>query len=123
MPRIFDNIHQKLLEALRYTLQVSNRADFCVGYLNLRGWQAIDDLIQPWNPESGQLCRVLVGMQRPPQDEVRELYRTAAEPGGLDNAAAIRLKTQFAAHLREQGLRRSGLPCRVHARLGRPHEC
>ena len=102
MPRIFDNIHQELLEALRSTLQVSTRADFCVGYLNLRGWQAIDDLVQPWNPESGQLCRVLVGMQRPPHDEVRELYRTAAEHGGLDNATAIRLKAQFAAHLREQ---------------------
>ena len=102
MARIFDNIQQDLLEALRATLAVSTRADFCVGYFNLRGWQAIDDLIQPWAPGTGQVCRVLVGMQRPPHDEIRELYSAASTEPGLDNATAIRLKVQFAAHLREQ---------------------
>lgn len=32
MPRIFDNIEQSLLPALRETIQVANRADFCMGY-------------------------------------------------------------------------------------------
>lgn len=102
MPRIFDNIHDELLEALRATLSVSKRADFCVGYLNLRGWQAIDDLVQAWDPANGQVCRVLVGMQRPSYEEVRELYRAANDDGGLDNAQAARLKALFAAQLREQ---------------------
>lgn len=102
MTRIFDNVEQDLLTPLRGTMQVSKRAAFCVGYLNLRGWQAIDDLVQPWNPDEGQVCRVLVGMQRPPYEEIRELYRQSADGNLIDNAKASRLKMQFAAHLREQ---------------------
>jgi hypothetical protein len=102
MARIFDNINEKLLATLRATMQVSQRADFCVGYLNLRGWQAIDDLVETWSPEQQQICRVLVGMQRPERDDIRELYGLHNESGLIDNARANELKHKFAQELREQ---------------------
>lgn len=102
MPRIFDNIQQKLLDALRATLSNSIKADFCVGYFNLRGWRTIDDLVESWNPENGEQCRVLIGMQRPPQDDVKALYRLDQEDDSLDNTRASELKRKFAETLKEQ---------------------
>jgi len=40
MPRIFDNIEQYLLRDFCDTLHVSDRADFCVGYLHV--WKEIN---------------------------------------------------------------------------------
>ncbi len=102
MPRIFDNIDLELLPALRDTLVVADRSDFCVGYFNLRGWKAIDDLVEKWSGGSGNQCRLLVGMQRPPQDELRTAFSLTHGEEQLDNQTVARLKKRLAEDFRNQ---------------------
>ncbi|MHB1559575.1 MAG: helicase-related protein [Isosphaeraceae bacterium] len=102
MPRIFDNIDQSLLPALRQTLEVSDRADFCVGYFNLRGWKQIDAHIERWSGGPGHCCRLLIGMQRLPQDELRAALSLSKPDDGLDNQTAIHHKKKLANEFRDQ---------------------
>jgi hypothetical protein len=102
MPRIFDNIEQELLPALRETLQVADRADFCVGYFNLRGWKQLDSLIERWSGGEGHCCRLLVGMQRLPQEDLRAALSLAKHDEGMDNQTALRLKKRLAEEFRDQ---------------------
>ena len=62
MPKIFDNIALYLLPDLREAIKVAYRADFCVGYLNLRGWKAIGDYIENWSGCNGECVRLLCGV-------------------------------------------------------------
>lgn len=102
MPRIFDNMELALLPALRDTLALSDHSDFCVGYFNLRGWKAIDDLIEDWPGGAGKQCRLLVGMQRLPEDELRAAFSLAGAQDQLDNQSALRLKRKLAEEFRAQ---------------------
>ena len=102
MPRIFDNIEKQLLPALRETLVLSQNADFCVGYFNLRGWKQIDTYIESWLGGKGHCCRILVGMQRLPQDELKDAISLLNKGSELDNQTALRLKRKLAEDFRRQ---------------------
>ena len=102
MPRIFDNIELPLLPALRETIKLSYRADFCVGYFNLRGWRSIGDLIEAYVGNQGACCRLLVGMQNLPSDELNASFSLISHHRGIDNSAIIRLKKRMAEEFRQQ---------------------
>ncbi|MDQ3513452.1 MAG: hypothetical protein M3462_07270 [Chloroflexota bacterium] len=110
MPRIYDNLTEdaRLVGALRSALDGAVRADVCVGYFNLRGWQALGAAVDALPPSDGAKppCRVLVGMQRPPEDELRShlVIRPEGDAGVplIDNASATRLKRQMAEEFRRQ---------------------
>jgi len=102
MPRIFDNIDNELLPALRETIKVSERADFCVGYFNLRGWKAIDSFIENWTGGEGHCCRLLVGMQRMPQEEIQALLGLNKNNDLIDQATVVRLKKNLVEKFKTQ---------------------
>lgn len=103
MPRIFDNIsdESRLITTLRKTLELSYKADFCVGYFNLRGWRLIDALIDKWPGGDGACCRLLVGMQRLPQDEMQARLSLTPEES-IDHSQARRLTQRMAQEFRTQ---------------------
>ncbi|HBB16116.1 MAG TPA: hypothetical protein DCZ97_03620 [Syntrophus sp. (in: bacteria)] len=102
MPRIFDNIEDDLLPALRETIALSDRADFCVGYFNLRGWKALDDCIERWSGGEGHCCRLLVGMQLMPQEEINALLGLMKADDQIDQATVLRLKKELVEKFKEQ---------------------
>ena len=102
MPRILDNLSPDatLLSTLRTTLELSHRADFCVGYFNLRGWKHVDQYVEPWT-ENGHQARILIGMQKLPHDELREAL-SVLDARAIDNQTALRLKQRLAEQFRDQ---------------------
>jgi superfamily II DNA or RNA helicase len=102
MSSIYDNIDQPLLEELQAYLKEAYRADFCVGYFNLRGWQEIDRAIEQFQGGEGHNCRLLVGMYRLPREELRQALSIGSEPKRIDQGQAKRLKTQMAQEFRQQ---------------------
>ena len=110
MPKIYDNFENKLTDGLNQTLDLSIRADFCVGYFNLRGWKEVVDRIDSLpgdkvfenDDELHRYCRLLVGMQKLPVDVLREYYHLGSDDRMLDINAANKLKKKLALEFRQQ---------------------
>ncbi|OLP15688.1 NgoFVII family restriction endonuclease [Leptolyngbya sp. 'hensonii'] len=102
MSSIYDNIEQPILPELQHYLKQAYRADFCVGYFNLRGWRQIDADIERFEGSEGQACRLLVGMYRLPKEELRQALAIGVEPERIDQGQAIRLQTLMAQEFRQQ---------------------
>ncbi|MDR2642069.1 MAG: phospholipase D-like domain-containing protein, partial [Planctomycetaceae bacterium] len=91
------------------TLELSKRADCCIGYFNLRGWNEIaekidqlpGDEVTERNANIHRICRLLIGMSVKPTDILRKYYYRQDE-GTIDNAESNRLKKQIAQEFRDQ---------------------
>ncbi len=101
MPRIFDNIDEYLSNALRQSLARAHRADFCVGYFNLRGWKEIDTQIEAFPGGKGNQCRLLVGMALSDEFELRKAL-SADSQKRIDQGEAARIKKALAESFRRQ---------------------
>ena len=95
MPRIFDNINDQLLPILKKSLQSANRADFCVGYFNLRGWKLIQEEIEQFTGGENNCCRLLIGMQKLPKDELQELLGLGISQNPIDRNKSSQLQKRI----------------------------
>src|SRR5271170_4812584 len=102
VPRIFDNIETSLLPALRETIEVAYRSDFCVGYFNLRGWRSIDSYIDSFQGGDGKRCRLLIGMQKLPSEELHVAHSLIRRDEDIDLQTAAQLKREAAREFRDQ---------------------
>jgi superfamily II DNA or RNA helicase len=109
MPIIYDNIEKNLTTGLNGTLELSNRTDFCVGYFNLRGWKEVADKIEllagadvvEGNESFLRYCRLLVGMQKMPEEILRESFAFDRDRL-IDQAEVVKLKKRLAQEFKDQ---------------------
>jgi len=113
MPTIYDNREHILSRGINEALVSSKRADFCIGYFNLRGWKEIADSIESLSGdtilegnginqiEQKRYCRLLIGMQKAPLETLLEHY-LHDDDFQIDNGIAAKLKKQIAEDFKNQ---------------------
>lgn len=98
MPIIYDNIENQLATALKDAFNEAYKADICVGYFNLRGWNNFATYVDNFVGGENNQCRLIVGMQNRPQQLIEQHYSKAEFT--IDNQTAIALKRQLAEEFR-----------------------
>lgn len=109
MARIYDNIDVKFTEGLQgiITNLGVKRVDFCVGYFNLRGWNLVEnqvdnlegDYVYEKDEKVFRKCRLLIGMHRPDEELIRQLYLKKDNP---DDSYMRQCKLEIALSFRRQ---------------------
>ena len=99
MPRVFDNIEQKLLPTLQDSLEVAKRADFCVGYFNFLEWQQLDPYVENFVGGADACCRLMVGMHKTPREQLQEILSLSESIDEMDVQTSIRLKSGLLRNL------------------------
>jgi hypothetical protein len=103
VPQIFDNIELKLFKGLRTVLPGARSCSFCIGYLNLRGWGQLADLVEDLpGGEETRACRLLVGMHRPPEEDMKALQSLRRNTQAIDGPTLARLKRSITESFKEQ---------------------
>lgn len=117
MADIYDNSpERRFVEGLKKNITALGvkRVDFCIGYFNLRGWNQIADEVDTLQGETiyemdefqqdirkTRYCRLLIGMHRPDEELIRELY-SCQQAEEIDNEQILRCKLKIAAEFRRQ---------------------
>lgn len=117
MPNIFDNFTDdtRLRTALRESLKEFDTIDIATGYLDLRGWAGLADIVdtKPAPSEGSGLstARVLVGMVAPSDSqEILDALQRDVQPPAYgsdihDREKALARQAQLVKHLRNQLMR------------------
>ena len=112
MSRIYDNIDLIFEVGLQGILANAGakRADFCVGYFNLRGWRMIcdtidklpGDYIYEGDDRVFRTCRLLIGMHRPPDEVIQKLYSCFEQHELPDSDEVKQCRRQISTEFRKQ---------------------
>jgi hypothetical protein len=114
VPNLYDNITDttRLGPALRYSLSDFDTVDIATGYIDLRGWSSLADILDTKAvPTDRATARVLVGMVAPSDSQqLLDLLQDQVQPPEYgadihDRERALARRDQLVAHLRNQLMR------------------
>lgn len=115
MPNIFDNITDdtRLGLALRDSLRDFDTVDVATGYIDLRGWSNVADILDMKDPSPPDrtIARVLIGMVAPSDSQqLLDMLQDQVQPPEYgadihDRERALARRDQLVAHLRNQLMR------------------